>query len=270
MIEVYMEGDQHVWVPVAKETESFPPRAFLPIRGLDETYLHGYKASISESKYLDALREIQMAYLNSESKVYPVQGGTRTELQYKAKWRQGRQKGSPLLGPTKGWVKLRFDRITEISVDDLAKALENSNSKFCDIEKITISPVLCNSTEELMMEAEKLSEIILGRVPEGQRIPKKSPSTQDRHIRDAAVVAFVINEANGVCENCRESAPFSKPNGEPYLEVHHVKHLARGGSDLISNAIAICPNCHREMHYGKNSNVLVEELYSKIVRLIPE
>ena len=41
-------------------------------------------------------------------------------------------------------------------------------------------------------------------------------------------------------------APFIKENGAPFLEIHHLKRLADGGSDTISNTVAICPNCHRE------------------------
>ncbi|MCH9003886.1 MAG: HNH endonuclease [Proteobacteria bacterium] len=35
---------------------------------------------------------------------------------------------------------------------------------------------------------------------------------------------------------------------QPYLECHHVKRLADGGDDAISNAVALCANCHRRMH----------------------
>ena len=39
-------------------------------------------------------------------------------------------------------------------------------------------------------------------------------------------------------------------NKEPFLEVHHVKSLSDGGEDTLDNVIALCPNCHREKHYG--------------------
>jgi 5-methylcytosine-specific restriction protein A len=43
-------------------------------------------------------------------------------------------------------------------------------------------------------------------------------------------------------------------DGMPYLEVHHVKQLKDGGSDRIDNAVALCPNCHRKAHYGKEKS----------------
>ena len=34
----------------------------------------------------------------------------------------------------------------------------------------------------------------------------------------------------------------------PYLEVHHVIWLSRGGEDSTTNTVALCPNCHTRMH----------------------
>jgi 5-methylcytosine-specific restriction protein A len=69
--------------------------------------------------------------------------------------------------------------------------------------------------------------------------------------RNADVIVAVLERANGVCERCNFTAPFiRKKDGTPYLEVHHKIQLANGGEDSIENAIAVCPNCHREMHFG--------------------
>jgi len=70
-------------------------------------------------------------------------------------------------------------------------------------------------------------------------------------VRNPDVVAEVLIRAGGVCECCGFEAPFTKASdGTPYLEVHHTKPLAEGGEDSVSNAEALCPNCHREKHYG--------------------
>ena len=69
--------------------------------------------------------------------------------------------------------------------------------------------------------------------------------------RNPDVVAEVLELAGGVCGKCGDNAPFvKKSNGEPYLEVHHIEQLSNGGDDTVENAIALCPNCHREWHYG--------------------
>jgi len=71
--------------------------------------------------------------------------------------------------------------------------------------------------------------------------------------RNPDVVAEVLIRANGSCERCHMPAPFLRAkDGTPYLEVHHRKKLADGGLDTVKNAIALCPNCHREAHYGSS------------------
>lgn len=68
--------------------------------------------------------------------------------------------------------------------------------------------------------------------------------------RNPDVIAEVLLHANGVCQGCNQVAPFVRADGRPYLEVHHCQPLAEGGTDTVGNAIALCPNCHRERHHG--------------------
>ncbi|WP_184003154.1 MULTISPECIES: HNH endonuclease signature motif containing protein [unclassified Paraburkholderia] len=70
--------------------------------------------------------------------------------------------------------------------------------------------------------------------------------------RNPDVIAEVLFRADGICESCRRPAPFKRIDGRPYLEVHHHRPLADGGDDTVENAIALCPNCHRERHHGAN------------------
>ncbi len=69
-----------------------------------------------------------------------------------------------------------------------------------------------------------------------------------RYLRNADVAEFVKRHAKGVCQLCKKEAPFKDNNGTPYLEVHHVIWLSEGGNDTIGNTVALCPNCHRQMH----------------------
>ncbi|WP_353505486.1 HNH endonuclease [Microbulbifer variabilis] len=87
------------------------------------------------------------------------------------------------------------------------------------------------------------------------------------YVRDPKVKAWVLKEASGQCECCGSDAPFITTEGEPFLEVHHLRRLADNGSDTITNAVALCPNCHREFHYGINKKVLVAKMYESVDRL---
>jgi len=81
--------------------------------------------------------------------------------------------------------------------------------------------------------------------------PRLRLTTTYTYERNSDVVAEVRSRAKGICEECKSNAPFrDKKNNLPFLEVHHVVQLAKGGDDTPENARALCPNCHRQAHYG--------------------
>jgi len=89
------------------------------------------------------------------------------------------------------------------------------------------------------------------RLEKANKYPKEVQIISRGFKRNADVVVAVLERANGYCEKCESKAPFiRKKDNTPYLEVHHKILLAEGGEDSIENAIAVCPNCHRELHFG--------------------
>jgi len=104
-------------------------------------------------------------------------------------------------------------------------------------KKITESKLMRGGREERLKKANKR--------PEEIEVVSKTFK------RNADVITAVLDRANGFCEKCESKAPFIRAkDNTPYLEVHHVIQLADGGEDSVENAIAVCPNCHRECHYG--------------------
>lgn len=104
-------------------------------------------------------------------------------------------------------------------------------------------------------------------VPAGVERPEQQRQASTVYSRDPSVIAWVLNNSRGKCEVCHNKAPFTKLNGHFFLEVHHLLRLADGGSDRISNAVAACPNCHRELHYGVRRQELLDQLFENIDRL---
>lgn len=82
--------------------------------------------------------------------------------------------------------------------------------------------------------------------------------------RSLEIKKYALLRADGRCENCEKEAPFVNLNEIPFLEVHHIFSLADEGPDHPLNVAAICPNCHKEAHYGKNKDKIKEELSLKI------
>lgn len=86
----------------------------------------------------------------------------------------------------------------------------------------------------------------------------------NQYYRDPDVVSYAKKRANGVCECCGQTAPFEKDDGEPFLEVHHLVALGHDGEDVIGNVCAVCPNCHRQMHLGKERLELTKRVIDKL------
>ena len=112
-----------------------------------------------------------------------------------------------------------------------------------------------------------------------QRIHSQPPHTQPKIVtatiyeRDLDVIAYVRVRANHNCEMCGTPG-FLKDNGEPYIEVHHLKRLADGGSDIPENAVALCADCHRKLHYMQGREILlaglIAELAAKGIEVKPQ
>lgn len=88
-------------------------------------------------------------------------------------------------------------------------------------------------------------------------------STGTQYNRSEVVKEFARRSAKGVCQGCGEAAPFESKDGRPFLEVHHLKLLGDEGVDHPDNVIALCPNCHRRVHEGKDGRQFNEELMKK-------
>ena len=89
------------------------------------------------------------------------------------------------------------------------------------------------------------------RLSAAKKIPDKINAYSISFRRNPDVVAEVLLRAGGYCEKCKNPAPFlRRSDNSPYLEVHHVTPLVEGGEDTVENAVALCPNCHREAHYA--------------------
>lgn len=94
--------------------------------------------------------------------------------------------------------------------------------------------------------------------PKGSGIPDRAKSISYNFRRDQKVRNYVLKRANGKCEYCGVLG-FELNNGERFLETHHIISLANQGPDTYTNVIALCPNHHREAHFGKNAEYLENE-----------
>ena len=103
--------------------------------------------------------------------------------------------------------------------------------------------------------------------PVGRREVPRVERVVSSFLRDPEVVAWASRVAAGRCELCGAPAPFLRDDGEPYLEIHHLRPLSEGGPDTIDNVLACCPTCHRRLHHGADRESLRRGALKAVPRL---
>lgn len=92
--------------------------------------------------------------------------------------------------------------------------------------------------------------------------PEKRTVSGETFVRCAEVRRRVLSRANGRCEFCSQPG-FAMSGGRVFLETHHIFPLAEGGLDNEGNVVALCPNHHREAHFG----VKAQEMRELLIRI---
>jgi 5-methylcytosine-specific restriction protein A len=178
---------------------------------------------------------------------------------------------------TKGAVQYRFGNISAVLQERQLPWLKGyaPYSEYPD----SIVPAVMRAAEglvplrptadpvELNRSTKRAQALGLLKKPKGQETPESTSVTSKVFKRDPLVRAYVLEEAGGKCELCDHPAPFEDKDGDPFLEVHHVKTLAEGGADTAENSVALCPNCHRSLHLAKDREQRRARLYAKVSRL---
>lgn len=202
----------------------------------------------------------------------------------KAEYRHGLVAG-PLSSRTESSVEYRMQNISaameELCLPVLSGYLPAKNvgnnvkdrikrcvEKFGTIHQDDYAPE--SDDRKLQEKTERLLRRRLVGKPRGQLTPKRMNTTSQAFQRDPLVRAWVYQQAKGVCDCCGKEAPFKLFDGSFYLEVHHVKPLAEGGSDRVENSVAVCPNCHRALHLAEDKERLREGLLGRVSRLMRE
>ncbi|UXV18509.1 HNH endonuclease [Pseudomonas fluorescens] len=190
----------------------------------------------------------------------------------------------PVAGRAKGSIEFRMQNISTVLVrlgwdriegykpaKNVGTGVEQRIRQALAAQGVFESEDAAQTADEqtLIRRASKLQQQPFQKLPDGIANPQKVSTVNTAFVRDPKVRAWVLKEAKGICEGCGSNAPF-EVDGLPFLEVHHVKHLAQKGSDRTTNAVALCPNCHQRCHRSSDRDAFTAGLYSKISRLIRE
>ncbi|WP_332898746.1 HNH endonuclease [Haladaptatus sp. CMSO5] len=141
--------------------------------------------------------------------------------------------------------------------------LKDTNGNWRKGFRFKLDPV----SEQIDLDVSSLDELELDEL--FQRAVEASSKSENDEPRESTRASYSSSElvkayarriADGICQGCGESAPFTDKNGNPFLEVHHLFRRTDGGPDHPHNVIAICPNCHRRVHYGEDGEEFNQRL----------
>lgn len=113
------------------------------------------------------------------------------------------------------------------------------------------------NTGELESESNALVILMLLNKRYSDLKPKERAQKIQKHLDRGKAVTNALKEILGAkCQICGWEG-FEKNNGDDFIEAHHIVQISEKieGSLCTENVILLCPNCHREVHYGKNFSV---------------
>lgn len=113
-----------------------------------------------------------------------------------------------------------------------------------------LEPVQSNEDSFIKLD----DDLLKNKALEANPYPTHEQTSSIQHARNAYVVEYAKRRSKGICQLCDQHAPFVDSKGSPFLEVHHIHWLSKGGQDSIYNVAALCPNCHRKMHIVEDPN----------------
>jgi hypothetical protein len=135
-------------------------------------------------------------------------------------------------------------------------------------EKKNIENIMDEKLVSELNEGEMEGETDYNPVPETRREPENVGEYYS-YPRDAKIAANALKRANYLCEMNKEHPSFiRRSNNQNYTEPHHLIPLAfqddfQYSLDVEANIISLCSNCHNEIHYGRNPEIIIRKLYQE-------
>ncbi len=94
--------------------------------------------------------------------------------------------------------------------------------------------------------------------------PDKRIQIVEKLIRsDAKIIKLLKEKYNYTCQYPGCMTKIEKKDGGFYIEVAHIKPVAKGGQSVIGNLLVLCPNHHKLFDYG---NLVISEQTETILK----
>lgn len=126
---------------------------------------------------------------------------------------------------------------------------------------IALLPDVEGLFQEAALKAAKSKKGLPALAPGPVAPPTKIASSSRGGFRRSPLpAAHALRNAKFQCEVDTSHSTFvARTTGENFVEAHHIIPMAAQGSfqfsiDVAENIVALCPNCHRQVHHGKISD----------------
>lgn len=158
------------------------------------------------------------------------------------------------------------DLISYISRDDEILFTHDNNSIFIyNLSNLNSDDNINETNIYSQIDIELLKEKVINI----NTTPSQIEQTIKTYPRNNILRTYVKERSGYSCEmpDCTYVG-FDKNDGKKYVEIHHINPLSQGGEDSINNTVALCPNCHRKIHYAKNKEELKQLLQNYLNNLV--
>ena len=177
-------------------------------------------------------------------------------------------------------------------IDELRKHMEHHFDFNVSLLEAHSVIWMINSVEEFINQAEEqkadalLAEQVNNYVCENNFVvseytltpsPRENPTSYNGcevYPRKKSAALNALYKANHCCEFNQEHESFIRKNSNiKYMEPHHLVPMSQSKNfdnslDKPENIICLCSNCHNEIHYGKNSKILISRFYNERKNLL--
>lgn len=174
---------------------------------------------------------------------YPIRTRFRADVTVGQKhWSNGLPKGPPYLVARPSSIVRDVSYTPEPKLMAIRKP-GTISGRAHDYELMTTDYAVAPGILELREQAYEIADIS----------PTQTRREAWQRTRSAIIAQYALCRSRGNCEGCKQPAPFMRRNGQPYLEVHHIRALQDDGADHPLNVAAVCPNCHSRVTHGKDA-----------------
>jgi hypothetical protein len=175
---------------------------------------------------------------------YPIGTRFRADVTVGQKhWSNGVPKGPPYLAARPSSIVRDISYTPEVKLMAVQRP-GTTSGRAHDYELIAIHQAPSPNILQLREQAYMMADMS----------PAQTPREVWQKTRSAMIAQYAFCRSRGNCEGCKRPAPFMRRNGQPYLEIHHIRALGDGGADHPLNVASVCPNCHSRVTHGRDAD----------------